>query len=103
MNLIVGMLQLLNKKYNSDVPLVLMNSFNTDEDTDMILRKYASCQIKIHTFNQNRYFLKVYIACVKFDSYRYRLNCLKTEFCHTLPIKIPSYQQRDSLTYRPAH
>ncbi|CAB1343923.1 unnamed protein product [Coregonus sp. 'balchen'] len=31
----------LNKKYNTDVPLVLMNSFNTDEDTKKILQKYT--------------------------------------------------------------
>ncbi|RXM28924.1 UTP--glucose-1-phosphate uridylyltransferase [Acipenser ruthenus] len=45
----------LNKTYNTDVPLVLMNSFNTDEDTDKILQKYTHCRVKIHTFNQSRY------------------------------------------------
>ena len=47
--------QSLNKTYGTDVPLVLMNSFNTDEDTEKILRKYAQMKIKIHTFNQSRY------------------------------------------------
>lgn len=55
LDLTVQQIESLNKKHNTDVPLVLMNSFNTDEDTEMILRKYASCQVKIHTFNQNRY------------------------------------------------
>ena len=47
--------QHLNKTYGADVPLVLMNSFNTDEDTEKILRKYAHMEIKISTFNQSRY------------------------------------------------
>ncbi|GLD69621.1 UTP--glucose-1-phosphate uridylyltransferase-like isoform X1, partial [Lates japonicus] len=45
----------LNKTYNTDVPLVLMNSFNTDEDTKKILQKYTHHRVKIHTFNQSRY------------------------------------------------
>jgi UTP--glucose-1-phosphate uridylyltransferase len=45
----------LNKTYNTDVPLVLMNSFNTDEDTKKILQKYNHCRVKIYTFNQSRY------------------------------------------------
>lgn len=47
--------QHLNKTYNADVPLVLMNSFNTDEDTKKILQKYTHHRVKIHTFNQSRY------------------------------------------------
>ena len=46
--------QHLNKTYGADVPLVLMNSFNTDEDTEKILRKYRQVQVKIYTFNQSR-------------------------------------------------
>lgn len=46
--------QHLNKTYNTDVPLVLMNSFNTDEDTKKILQKYTHHRVKIHTFNQSR-------------------------------------------------
>lgn len=55
LDLTVQQIESLNKRYKADVPLVLMNSFNTDEDTEMILRKYASCKVSIHTFNQNRY------------------------------------------------
>jgi len=55
LDLTVKQIELLNRKYDTNVPLVLMNSFNTDEDTAMILRKYSSCQIKMYTFNQNRY------------------------------------------------
>ena len=47
-------LQSLNKRYEADVPLVLMNSFNTHEDINLILRKFSSCNVKIHTFNQNK-------------------------------------------------
>lgn len=47
--------QHLNKSYNTDVPLVLMNSFNTDDDTKKILQKYSHSRVKIYTFNQSRY------------------------------------------------
>ncbi|XP_072030967.1 UTP--glucose-1-phosphate uridylyltransferase-like isoform X1 [Amphiura filiformis] len=55
LDLTVQQIEHLNKTYGSDVPLVLMNSFNTDEDTKKILRKYNACQVNIHTFNQSRY------------------------------------------------
>lgn len=45
--------QHLNKKYNVNVPLVLMNSFNTDKDTEQIIRKYKGLQVEIYTFNQS--------------------------------------------------
>lgn len=51
----IFLFQHLNKTYNADVPLVLMNSFNTDEDTKKILQKYTHHRLKIHTFNQSRY------------------------------------------------
>lgn len=47
--------QHLNKTFNTDVPLVLMNSFNTDDDTKKILQKYKHHRVNIHTFNQSRY------------------------------------------------
>lgn len=47
--------QHLNKKYKVNVPLVLMNSFNTDEDTEKIIRKYKGLQLTIYTFNQSCY------------------------------------------------
>jgi UTP--glucose-1-phosphate uridylyltransferase len=55
LDLTVQQIENLNKTYNANVPLVLMNSFNTDEDTGKILRKYAQMNIEIHTFNQSRY------------------------------------------------
>lgn len=35
----------LNQQYGSDVPLVLMNSFNTDEDTQKVIKKYQGVQV----------------------------------------------------------
>lgn len=40
--------------YGVDVPLVLMNSFNTHEETVRIIRKYRMHNLSIHTFNQVR-------------------------------------------------
>ena len=55
LDLTVQQIEYLNKKYNANVPLVLMNSFNTDEDTMKIIRKYSGFNISIKTFNQSCY------------------------------------------------
>merc|ERR1719318_937619 len=55
LDLTVQQIEYLNKKYDANVPLVLMNSFNTDEDTMKIIRKYSGFNISIRTFNQSRY------------------------------------------------
>ncbi|KAL8589716.1 hypothetical protein ACOMHN_027224 [Nucella lapillus] len=55
LDLNVQQIEHLNKVYGVDVPLVLMNSFNTDEDTNKLLRKYSQVKVSIHTFNQSRY------------------------------------------------
>ena len=55
LDLTVQQIEHLNKKYDVDVPLVLMNSFNTDEDTHKIIRKYNNFRVRILTFNQSRY------------------------------------------------
>ncbi|KAK1305416.1 UTP--glucose-1-phosphate uridylyltransferase [Acorus calamus] len=55
LDLIVIQIESLNKKYGCNVPLLLMNSFNTHEDTLKIVQKYAKSNIKIHTFNQSQY------------------------------------------------
>uniref|UniRef100_A0A4W5QNR9 UTP--glucose-1-phosphate uridylyltransferase n=1 Tax=Hucho hucho TaxID=62062 RepID=A0A4W5QNR9_9TELE len=55
LDLTVHQIEHLNKTFNVDVPLVLMNSFNTDEDTKKILQKYTHHRVHIHTFNQSRY------------------------------------------------
>jgi UTP--glucose-1-phosphate uridylyltransferase len=55
LDLTVQQIEHLNKTYDTNVPLVLMNSFNTDEDTQKVLRKYRGCRVKIYTFLQSRY------------------------------------------------
>jgi len=55
LDLTVQQIEYLNKKFDTDVPLVLMNSFNTDEDTHKIIRKYGNFRVRILTFNQSRY------------------------------------------------
>lgn len=46
-------LQHLNNTYGCSVPLVLMNSFNTHDETQKTLRKYSACNVMIHCFNQS--------------------------------------------------
>ncbi|CAK7338806.1 unnamed protein product [Dovyalis caffra] len=55
LDLIVIQIENLNKKYGCSVPLLLMNSFNTHDDTQKIIEKYSASDIEIHTFNQSQY------------------------------------------------
>jgi UTP--glucose-1-phosphate uridylyltransferase len=55
LDLTVQQIEHLNKQYDCDVPLVLMNSFNTDADTEKVLRKYRGFRCKIFTFMQSRF------------------------------------------------
>lgn len=55
LDLTVAQIEHLNKEYDSDVPLVLMNSFNTDEDTEKVLAKYKGFRVKIYSFMQSRH------------------------------------------------
>ncbi|KAJ8460277.1 hypothetical protein OPV22_033203 [Ensete ventricosum] len=55
LDLIVIQIESLNKKYGCNVPLLLMNSFNTHDDTQKIVEKYGNSSIEIHTFNQSQY------------------------------------------------
>ncbi|KAI3379728.1 hypothetical protein SNEBB_004381 [Seison nebaliae] len=48
-------LEQLNHKYDSDVPLILMNSFYTDADTQTVLMKYQHYRTRIFTFEQSRF------------------------------------------------
>jgi UTP--glucose-1-phosphate uridylyltransferase len=45
----------LNNEYDVDVPLVLMNSFQTDTPTKKMIEKYKGKRVTIHTFTQSRY------------------------------------------------
>ncbi|XP_018899454.1 UTP--glucose-1-phosphate uridylyltransferase isoform X1 [Bemisia tabaci] len=53
LDLTVQQIEYLNKTYKVNVPLVLMNSFNTDADTQKIIRKYKGVQVEIYTFSQS--------------------------------------------------
>jgi len=55
LDLTIRQLEHINLTYNTNVPLVLMNSFNTDEETNKIINKYNHIKVKIFTFNQSRY------------------------------------------------
>ena len=55
LDLSVRQIEHLNRKYDTDVPLLLMNSFNTDADTAKIIKKYSGHRIRVSTFNQSRY------------------------------------------------
>ena len=55
LDLTVQQIEHLNKTNGVDVPLILMTSFNTHDDTLRIIKKYANQQVRITTFNQSRY------------------------------------------------
>jgi UTP--glucose-1-phosphate uridylyltransferase len=55
LDLSVRQVEHLNRTYGSNVPIILMNSFNTDEDTAAIIKKYEGHNVDILTFNQSRY------------------------------------------------
>ncbi|KAL0490601.1 UTP-glucose-1-phosphate uridylyltransferase [Acrasis kona] len=55
LELVIKQLQFLNEKYSVDVPLVLMNSFNTEEETNQILPNYQNGKVTIKSFNQKQY------------------------------------------------
>lgn len=55
LDLTVNQIQEKNKMFGTDIPLVLMNSFNTDEETDKIIKKYDGSKVKIMTFNQSKF------------------------------------------------
>lgn len=55
LDLSVRQIEHLNNQYDANVPFILMNSFNTDEDTQTIIKKYQSHNVTIKTFNQSRF------------------------------------------------
>ena len=68
LDLTVQQIAHLNETHGVDVPLVLMTSFNTHEDTLKIIKKYANQQLRITTFNQSRYpriFKETLLPCPK--------------------------------------
>ncbi len=56
LDLIVQQIENLNKTFEgAEVPLLLMNSFNTDAETAKIIQKYQNTMVNIMTFQQSRY------------------------------------------------
>lgn len=56
LDLIVQQIEHLNKRCpDANVPLLLMNSFNTDDETAKIIQKYMDTNVTITTFQQSRY------------------------------------------------
>ncbi|KAI9138787.1 UTP--glucose-1-phosphate uridylyltransferase family [Paraphysoderma sedebokerense] len=55
LDLTVRQIEYLNTQSKVGVPLILMNSFNTDEETKKIVQKYMGHQVTILTFNQSRF------------------------------------------------
>ncbi|MDT8447528.1 MAG: UTP--glucose-1-phosphate uridylyltransferase [bacterium] len=54
LDLIVTQISELNARHNTEVPLVLMNSFNTEQDTLKIIKKYEE-DLTIFNFTQNEF------------------------------------------------
>ena len=54
LDIVVRQIQYINNLYGSSVPLVLMNSFNTDEETKRIEERYKS-QVSFYTFCQSKF------------------------------------------------
>lgn len=54
LDLSVMQVENMNRSFGVDVPLLLMNSFNTDEDTEVVVRKYGE-HCKIERFNQSQF------------------------------------------------
>ncbi|KAI8907231.1 UTP--glucose-1-phosphate uridylyltransferase family [Gorgonomyces haynaldii] len=55
LDLTVRQIEYLNHQNDVEVPLILMNSFNTDVETKRIIQKYRSQGLSIMTFNQSRF------------------------------------------------
>lgn len=55
LDLTVRQIEHLNRNYDTDVPLLLMNSFNTNNDTAKIVKKYQGHRIRVRTFNQSKF------------------------------------------------
>ncbi|EPZ36469.1 putative UTP--glucose-1-phosphate uridylyltransferase [Rozella allomycis CSF55] len=55
LDLTVRQIEFLNQENGTNIPLILMNSFNTDEETKKIVQKYSSHNLQIVTFNQSRF------------------------------------------------
>lgn len=55
LDLTVQQIKGMNEKCGTSIPLVLMNSFNTHDETQKIIQKYSHANVEILTFNQSRH------------------------------------------------
>lgn len=55
LDLTVRQIEFLNDTYKVKVPLILMNSFNTDDETRRIINKYTGHGLDLMTFNQSKF------------------------------------------------
>jgi len=55
LDLTVQQIEHLNEAHNAKVPLILMNSFNTHDDTTKVVNKYSQSKAEVYNFNQSRY------------------------------------------------
>ncbi|KAJ9060257.1 UTP-glucose-1-phosphate uridylyltransferase, variant 2 [Entomophthora muscae] len=55
LDLTVRQIEHLNKASGANVPLLLMNSFNTAEETHRMIQKFANHNIEIKNFDQSRF------------------------------------------------
>ncbi|EFA86771.1 UDP-glucose pyrophosphorylase [Heterostelium album PN500] len=55
LDMAVAHIEQINQDYNVDVPLVLMNSFKTDQQTNKIIEKYKSHRVTVKTFVQSKF------------------------------------------------
>ncbi|KAI3637976.1 hypothetical protein MIR68_003587 [Amoeboaphelidium protococcarum] len=55
LDLTVRQLEGKNQQFGTKIPLILMNSFNTDEETKDVVQKYSSNNLEVYTFNQSRF------------------------------------------------
>jgi len=64
----VMQIEYLNNEYDVDIPLVLMNSFNTDEESKKIVKKYEGRKVTIRTFLQSKFPLMYRDTCAPFPT-----------------------------------
>ena len=55
LDLSVQQIESINNARNESIPLILMNSFNTDDETVQLIQKYSGKNVQILTFNQSRF------------------------------------------------
>jgi UTP--glucose-1-phosphate uridylyltransferase len=53
LDMTVRQVEFLNRKYGVDVPLLLMNSFNTHEETERLTAMYQHHNLNIKSFEQH--------------------------------------------------